>query len=69
MDLERCMTVKCPFLTPKRAAAQAATFSGVGYLAHPVNAKAAKSGKRDLTQDLVWHKLQRTRGRLTGSCG
>jgi hypothetical protein len=54
MDLERCMTVKCPFLTPKRAAAQAATFSGVGYLAHPVNAKAARSGKRDLTQDLVW---------------
>src|SRR6516164_4500288 len=49
MDLERCAITKVPFFAPKRLAAQSATFSAVGYLAHPARAKTARSGKAGLT--------------------
>src|SRR5262245_65765721 len=56
MDLERSVVVKVPYLTPKRAPAQVATSSAVGYLAQPASVKAATRSKTGLTEFFTWHR-------------
>src|SRR5262245_57673199 len=68
MDLERCAIVNVPFLTPKRLAAQLATFSAVGYLAHPARAQAASSGQKGLTHALTWRRPPSRRRPCESDC-